>query len=90
MIHRWHHHHFMIIKMLWWRTRLRKRKIQGRSGLLPTWRTLCHIGQVLMIEGVSLIRSAIGMLPERLTLYLMCLSLCTSTAHADNVLTSIL
>eukprot|EP00971_Amphidinium_carterae_P217789 4323330-Amphidinium_carterae.1 len=76
--------------MLWWRMRSRKRMIQGESSLLPNWRTLNHIGQVLMIKGVSLIRSAIGILPAKFTLHLMCLSLCINTAHADGVLTSIL
>eukprot|EP00971_Amphidinium_carterae_P037038 727828-Amphidinium_carterae.1 len=63
--------------MLWWRKR------QGELGLLLNWRTLHLIGQVLTMKGVSLIRSAIGILPARVTLYLRCTSLCTSTAHAD-------
>eukprot|EP00971_Amphidinium_carterae_P285463 5667634-Amphidinium_carterae.4 len=40
--------------------------------------------------GKSLIRSAIGILPARFTLHLRCPSLCTSTAHADSLLTLIL
>eukprot|EP00971_Amphidinium_carterae_P271498 5386959-Amphidinium_carterae.1 len=67
--------------MLWWR--MRSRKIKGELGLLPNWRTPHLIGQVMMIKGVSLIRSAIGILLARFTLYLRCPSLCTSTAHAD-------
>eukprot|EP00971_Amphidinium_carterae_P194698 3863812-Amphidinium_carterae.1 len=64
--------------------------IQGEFGLLLNWRTQPLIGQVLTIKGVSLLRAAIGILPARVTLYLRCPKLCTSTAHADSVLTSIL
>eukprot|EP00971_Amphidinium_carterae_P204948 4067473-Amphidinium_carterae.1 len=81
MTHCYHHHHFMIIKMLWWR--MTSGTIQGELGSLPKWRTPHLIGQVLMIQGESLIRSAIGILPARFTLHLRCPSLCTSTAHAD-------